>query len=307
VTEIRSLPVLRPAEDAFLREAAAYLEQPSFLMKVANAVGVPVEALLRHLPFGGSRLVGGAVDRALRGALSVAVRTLPRAPGSVLPVVETDRAARGQRLRHGLATATTGALGGLVGLPGLAVELPVTTGLMLRSIAATASWHGEDLDDASVRLECLTVFSHGRPARGEDALDSSYLSTRAALAQTVSQSARFVAQAGATELQRAIEKGTAPALVRLAAAVAARFDVVVTEKLVAGSLPVVGAVGGALVNVAFTDHFNTVARYHFGLRRLERELSPELVQAAYRRHVASLRGHAAPGLAAGSLTLPPAP
>jgi hypothetical protein len=290
VSDVRPLPALRPEEDRFLASAVAYLERPTFLMKVANAVGVPLEAVLRRLPFGGDRLVGHAVHRALRGALSVAVRTLPRAPAPPFGVVETDRAGRGQRLRHGLATATTGALGGVFGLPGLAVELPVTTSLMLRSIAAVGSWHGEDVEDPAVRLECLTVFGHGGPAKGDDAVESSYLSTRAALAQTVQQSARFVTQLGAKELQKAIDKGTAPVLVRLVGTIAARFDVVVTEKLLAGALPIVGAAGGAAVNVAFTDHFNTVARYHFGIRRLERELGPDLVQAAYRAHLVALRG-----------------
>jgi hypothetical protein len=292
VSDVRTLPALRPEEDLFLARAVGYLERPSFLMKVANAVGVPIEAVVRRLPFGGDRLVGHAVHRALRGALTVAVRTLPRAPVSALPVVETDRAGRGQRLRHDLATALTGAVGGVFGLPGLVVELPVTTSLMLRAIAATASWHGEDLDDPAVRLECLSVLSHGRPVKGEEAMESSYLATRGALAQAVQHSARFVARTGAKELQRAIEKGTAPALVRLVATIAARFDIVVTEKLVAGAIPLIGAAGGAAVNLAFTDHFNAVARYHFGIRRLERERGADLVQAAYRRHHAALRGGA---------------
>ncbi len=121
-------------------------------------------------------------------------------------------------------------------------------------------------------------------------MESSYLTTRAALVETVQASARFVAGAGARELQKAIEKGTAPVLVRLVGTLAGRFDVIVTEKLVAGAIPVIGAAGAAAVNVAFTDHFNTVARFHFGVRRLERERGVELVRDAYRRHVAALRG-----------------
>ena len=45
---------------------------------------------------------------------------------------------------------------------------------------------------------------------------------------------------------------------RLVATVAARFDIVVTEKLIAESVPGWGAVGGAWINAAFIGHFNRV-------------------------------------------------
>ena len=49
------------------------------------------------------------------------------------------------------------------------------------------------------------------------------------------------------------------------------------------AVPAIGAAGGALVNVAFNAHFDRVARYHFGIRALERKYGIETVQATYQK------------------------
>jgi hypothetical protein len=46
---------------------------------------------------------------------------------------------------------------------------------------------------------------------------------------------------------------------------------------------------GSLINAAFTDHFNRVAEFHFGIVRLERQHGREIVQEAYRQ--ATLRNN----------------
>jgi hypothetical protein len=46
-------------------------------------------------------------------------------------------------------------------------------------------------------------------------------------------------------------------------------------------MPVLGALGGATVNAVFTDHFQSMARGHFVVRRLERLHGPETVRVAY--------------------------
>jgi hypothetical protein len=50
----------------------------------------------------------------------------------------------------------------------------------------------------------------------------------------------------------------------------------------AQAIPLVGALGGATINVMFTEHFNSVARYHFGLRLLERRWGGEAIRTLYR-------------------------
>jgi hypothetical protein len=63
--------------------------------------------------------------------------------------------------------------------------------------------------------------------------------------------------------------------------IAERFGVVVGEKAAATLVPVVGALGGAAVNVIFIDHFTEIARGHFEVRRLERIYGSRAVRAAW--------------------------
>ena len=90
----------------------------------------------------------------------------------------------------------------------------------------------------------------------------------------VAEAARFIIDRGALA-----EGG--PVLVRLIAQIASRFGVVVTQKLAAQAVPVIGALGGATVNYAFTDHFQEIARAHFTVRRLERRYGKDAVPMAY--------------------------
>ena len=46
-------------------------------------------------------------------------------------------------------------------------------------------------------------------------------------------------------------------------------------------LEIVGAIGGAVINTLFIDHFQDMARGHFIVRRLERLHGAEAVQLAY--------------------------
>jgi hypothetical protein len=53
----------------------------------------------------------------------------------------------------------------LFGMSALAVALPVSTAIMLRSVAEIARQEGENLDDIEVRLACVSVLarSDNRP------------------------------------------------------------------------------------------------------------------------------------------------
>ena len=67
----------------------------------------------------------------------------------------------------------------------------------------------------------------------------------------------------------------------LVAEIVSRFGIVVSDRLAASALPVVGAVGGATVNVIFMNHFQQIAQGHFTVRRLEREYGAETVRLHY--------------------------
>jgi hypothetical protein len=260
---------LSPADREALCRARELLEHPGLAARLTSLVGLPVEKALELLPERWADVVSGATRRSLETALHVALTTLDDRPRS-----------RSRDLGHKLAVAATGAGGGAFGLAGLPVELPLSTTLMLRSIADIARSEGERLDAPEARLACLEVFALGGRSSADDASESSYFVIRAALARSVSDAAAFIARKGL------IEEG-APALVRFLAQVASRFGATVSQKIAAQAVPVLGAAGGGAVNVMFMDHFQQMARGHFVVRRLERVYSPALIRAEYERLAAS--------------------
>ena len=137
------------------------------------------------------------------------------------------------------------------------------------------------------------MFSLGTASPADDAVDSAYLAARVGLNRAIGEAARYVSSHSA---QRVLARSGQhlPAVVsKLLSTIASRFQVAVSGKVAAQAIPVLGAVGGAAVNSAFTTHFNTVALYHFGLKRLEREHGPEAVLEAYRAALASVTPRAA--------------
>jgi hypothetical protein len=259
------MPNLTPRDEAALRAAAAQLEGNSFAMTLASRVGMPVEALVRFLPAGAQRSIGVAVDKTLQQCMRLALNFSNGGMGS----------SRSKR-RHTLGTALTGAVGGFFGLPGLVVELPLTTTIMLHSIAGIAAAHGEDLANPESALACLEVLALGPEGARGDLMESAYYATRAALAQVTRDAAIFVAQKGLT-------KEGGPALLSFLAKIAARFGLEVSEKAAAQMIPIAGAAGGLALNVLFTTHFQRLAEGHFTVRRLERKYGSDLVRQAYER------------------------
>jgi hypothetical protein len=249
---------------AALRSAAAALEHPGLAARLTNMFGKPIELIGYALPASASQAITAATSKALEMALEVALRSMHQAPR-----------AGSQRLHKALAAAS-GAAGGAFGLAALPIELPLSTIIMLRSIAEIARSEGEDLSDPEAALSCVQVFALGGRPGSADASESGYFAVRGMLAKSVTQAARFVVERGVVE-----EGG--PILVRFITQVASRFGVVVTQKLAAQAIPLVGALGGAAVNYAFIEHFQEVARGHFTVRRLERAYGKEAVRKAYER------------------------
>jgi hypothetical protein len=148
-----SLNKMTDRDLAALRHAATLLESQSFAMTLAAKVGMPVEGLMRMLPANAQQGIGNAVNKALERSLHVALNFNTGA-------VSTPRT----RSLHTWTTAATGALGGFFGLPGLLVELPVTTTVMLHSIAEIARANGEDLSTPESAWRCWRL---GRTAFAE--------------------------------------------------------------------------------------------------------------------------------------------
>ena len=275
-------------DEAALKEAVAALERTTFAGRLTEMVGRQIDFAGKLVPRPVAGAVGKAVTLALRAALRVAFTSLSKSPAA-----QREAASR-HRLHRALVTAS-GAVGGAFGLVTLPVELPVSTTLILRSIAEIARSEGEDLDSPEAALACLEVFALGRQPGTSDLLEGGYFALRGFLAKSVSEAARHIAVRG-------LGGETAPILLRLLSQIAARFGLVVTQKIAAQAIPVLGAVGGAAVNLAFAQHFQSLARGHFVVRRLERTYGHASVRAAYERIAGGLRRSDEVGR--NSLTLP---
>src|ERR1700733_2834183 len=158
---------LTRAELQDLAVAKSLLEHPSFTMRVANLLGSPVEAGFALLPKNWSGVVNNATKSALMTALHVAAGSL----GSRKP-------RRSREFFHKILAGTSGGIGGAFGLAALPVELPISTAIMLRSIADIARSEGHDLSKIETKLACLEVFALGGKESGTQAAPSAYWATR---------------------------------------------------------------------------------------------------------------------------------
>ncbi len=248
---------------AELRRAKHLLEHPGYVAKVSNMIGMPLDKAVHALPAAWNKRIARAGTASLNKCLQLANASLRGGARPPLPKM------------HSLAVALTGAAGGAFGIAGLALELPVSTVVMLRSIADIGRAEGENLASNEAQLACLMVFSLGGETAADDAAESAYYAARMALAKAMSEAAAHLAQQG-------VAREGAPALVRLIAQIAVKFNVQVSQKAAAMMVPIIGAAGGALLNTLFIHHFQDMARGHFTVRRLERVYGADAVGAAYR-------------------------
>ncbi len=247
-----------------LKKAKTLLENPGIAAKITNLLGTPIEKGFELLPDNWNVKVGEVTQEALSKAVHAAVFTMKDSPDE-----------EASNIWHKIAVATTGGVGGFFGLPALAVELPISTTIMLRSIADIARSEGEAISKIESKIACIEVLALGGPSKNDDASESGYFAVRAALAQSVTKAAEYIAEKGLAE-------GSAPALVRLIIKIAERFSIQVSEKAAAQAVPAIGAAGGAIINTLFIDHFQDMALGHFIVRRLERKYGKEVVEATYK-------------------------
>jgi hypothetical protein len=254
---------ITPEDFHALSMAYETLEHPSYAARLSSLLGVPLEKAVELMPRRLRNSLQNAANSAIAQATEVAI--------SSLGDLQTRPPQRGV---HRLLAVGSGAVGGYFGLPGLTVELPVITVLMLRSIADIARSQGEDLASPETQMECVSVFALGGRSHDDDYAEIGYYEVRSALALHFSSALeRVIGRSGKAE--------TLPATVDIIRIIASRFGLAVSDKAAAQLVPVVGAISGALVNALFMQHFQVVAHGHFTLRRLERRYGKTTIEAAY--------------------------
>lgn len=247
-----------------LAEAKYILENPSLAARITNSIGQPIEKGLDLLSDSTKAKISKYTQAALLQASDVAI----------FSVSNNAQMKPSSNRFHKLGVAVTGGVGGFFGLAGLALELPTSTTIMLRSIADIARSQGEPIQEKEGKLACLEVLALGGPTQHDDATESGYYAVRAMLANSVSAASRHLATKGLSE------EG-APVIMRLITTVAQRFGIQVSEKAAAQAIPLIGAASGAIINTIFMDHFQQMAKGHFTIRRLERTYGTQTIKEAY--------------------------
>jgi len=246
-----------------LQIAKNLLENPGLAARITNLIGVPIEKGFKLLPDSWHNNIGEVTQTALLKASEAAIFTMKDIPGE-----------EASNIWHKLGVAVSGGVGGFFGVAGIAVELPVSTTIILRSIADIARSEGESVSSIKTKMACLEVFALGGKNESDDGAESGYFAVRYALAKSVTEATEFIARKGFSE-------EATPILIKFIAKIAERFGIQVTEKAAAQAVPAIGAVGGAIINTLFIDHFQDMARGHFIVRKLERKYGQDHVKKSY--------------------------
>jgi hypothetical protein len=218
------------------------------LMRIVNKIGGKLEEQMTLLPAGARKQIERITGQALRRAVDLADQ------GRHAPDL-------GPRAAPALA-ALTGAVGGAGGLPTALAELPITITVILHAILRAAEAEGFDTNLPEVRAEALRVLTAGGPLDDDDGINTSFIGARVTL--------------------------SGPALHQLLARIVPGFAAVLTQKLAAQAVPVLGAVTGAALNATFLTHYRELAHIRFGLLRLSVLHGAEPVRAAFERDVKAL-------------------
>ena len=249
-----------------LRRARLLLEGPTMASKLTQKLGRPVERAMGCLP----RFFRSTIELSTTAALNHSVKLASITMRDRAPAPE--RAAPGM---HQMALMVSGGLGGALGLATFLWEIPLSTTLMLRSIADIARSEGFSIRSPETLTACIEVFALEGGKQKDQPGSSNYWAVRLALARVVSEATAALAAAQ-------ISQGSGAVIPRLISAVAARFGVILSQQAAAKMIPIAGAAGGMAINLIFIRHFQRMARGHFIIRRLEQTHGPEVIRQLYR-------------------------
>ncbi|EFA6210119.1 TPA: EcsC family protein [Escherichia coli] len=278
-----------------LEKAVKLLEQATITEKMTQMVGKPIDYLMSKLPKGAEAQIYSLVEKALHKAADAALWSLNNEPNREAST-KTNK----------FFAAVSGAVGGTFGFSALAIELPLSTTIMFRSVADIARSEGFDLDKVETKQACLEVFALGGPSENDnavdtayenddavdtayendDAVDTAYYATRSFTAEAMQILSKELSEIATKKVSVNAAMNLTPTqtgkwLATLIEKVATRFGIVITEKTAAQVVPVIGAFAGATLNIMFTDYYQDMARGHFIIKRLEKKYGSELIKSEY--------------------------
>jgi hypothetical protein len=256
-------------QDQLWRAAIIMADSRGLVMRLTAMFGRRIESLRGRISKAGDKFGGeswaavtkrtqDAVEDTLWNSYNFATFGLTAVPRVVRP--KRPRGNPG----HRLAATASGVASGFIGLPGVLFDIPFTTTTILRSIAEVARDNGEDIESEDTKRACLEVLAFGGPSSVDDETEVGYWATRI----------------GMNHL----------AVNLLIRGAAGRFGLVLSEKFLTQTIPVIGAVTGGALNYAFTDYYQNMAQVHFCLRSLDRRTGqPIAVRKCFAEMVGAAR------------------
>ena len=247
-----------------IKWAYDHLEHPSLGARLSAVLATPIEEGIKILP----KTWQSNLDKIAQVSISQVLKV--NLASELTPVP-----ARSRFWTHKFMAAGIGAVGGFFGPLTLLAELPIVTILILRAIADVARAEGEDLSSPEARMACAQVFAFGGRTKDDNAADLGYYGLRATLCLHFERDIlEFAAGSSGPHI---------PVTIDFVRSIAARFGVVISDRVAARMVPIAGSATGATLNLIFVNHYQSVARGHFILRRLERRHGAEPVREAYQR------------------------
>jgi len=249
-------------DELVLLNAKKKMEDIGWAIQGLNKVGNVIEGRLQMLPKKQQKWLQELSFKVLHSVVKSNLLSMKKNGAKTAPWNRTYKA----------LVTSSGAIGGAFGATAFAVDLGITTKLMMRSIMDIARSEGEDLNELDTQLACLQVFALGGKSKHDNSLETGYYASRIAMGSAVK---------GGTKALGGLIAGSPNPVLAALAVIASRFSVQVSEKFVAQAVPILGAAGGASINLAFLHHFQHMAQAHFAIRRLERSYGVEAVKLAY--------------------------
>jgi hypothetical protein len=260
---VQYMTQLTSSELQELQRAKIFLSHTSRFIQILSILGKPVEVVLHLLPRSIQNLIQKIFQTMLKRCLAVSIASLQKEPVKAL-----------SHKHHLSAVACTGAIGGAFGLPALFIELPVSTTIMLRSIASIAQSEGFDPRDPEVQIACLEVFFLSEEQIKNPSTEMSYWVIRAGMTKAVTETVSQWTTRGVLDHSSSV-------ILKIAGMISSRTGILLSEQLLLKILPIIGAIGGAATNYIFLEHFQNIAHGHFIIKRLEKKHSPEIIQSQY--------------------------
>jgi uncharacterized protein (DUF697 family) len=245
-----------------LKKAKKLLEKKSIAINLANFFGSAVET------------IGSLLPASYRDSISKTNLVLiDKSWEFTISTMKSPNEPPGKEKEHIFWVTVSGAIGG-VGIITLFLELPVTTVLMLRSVADIAKDEGEDYNQFETKITSLESFALGGNVVDDHTGETGYYAIRNILHKPLEESSKYIAQKGMAGMG-------APFAVQLFAKIGARYQTIIAAQTAAKAIPIAGAVTGALVNVVFIDFFQDKARGHFIVKRLEKKYGEDTIRKTY--------------------------